>query len=360
MSEHAKLSASGAHRWTKCTASIELEDKLLEISGKLPDKQSEFAAAGTALHNVCAEVLESGCDVSKFNLNDDALEIVLSYVDRVKSLTSASSKVFIEKRVDYSFLDDVKYSSAFGTADCIIVDSENSVIHVIDLKTGKKRISAFKNLQLILYAIGAYKEFSDCNISYVRCHIVQPSLDVYDMWGCNVEELMGFWVDFFKNSILKIYTDKIYLPEVNNCNYCKPRTICAATFNLIKDKLIKIMDKEILTDEDKKWVLDNSAIFENFINFIKDDVKEMILTGKGFEGYKLVQGRGTRRVTETGKVALEELYGDLIYKKSLKGFAELEKELGKGSLNDFVETVYASPVLAPTDDRREKLMVYGI
>lgn len=355
MTEHAKLSASGAHRWTKCTASIELEDKLLEISGEIPDKISDFAAKGTALHNVCAEILESGCDVSKFDLNNEALEIVLNYVERVKSLISVNSKVFIEKRVDYSFLDDVKSSSAFGTADCIIVDSENRVIHIIDLKTGKKRISAFKNLQLILYAIGAYKEFSENNINHVRCHIIQPSLDVYDMWGCTVEELMDYWVDFFKSSILKIYTDKIYLPDVSNCTYCKPRTICAATFNLIKDKMVKIMDKEVLTDEDKKWVLDNSAIFENFINFIKDEVKERIVDGRGFEGYKLVQGRGTRRVTENGRVMLEELYGDLIYKKSLKGFAELEKELGKGSLNDFIEIAYASPVLAPVEDSREAL-----
>ena len=42
---HAKLSASGAHRWMACPGSVAAEDGL-------PDKSSSFAEEGTIAHDV--------------------------------------------------------------------------------------------------------------------------------------------------------------------------------------------------------------------------------------------------------------------------------------------------------------------
>lgn len=347
MTEHAKLSASGAHRWTKCTASIELEKNF-------EDRSNVYAEEGTRLHDIASNLLSLDSDLNVINLDCDT-EVILPYLEYVKKIGGSKNEIYVEKRVDYSFLDREAKEKAFGTADCILIDFENGVLHIVDLKTGVTPVKAYKNLQLLLYAIGAFSELCDSRISFIKLHIVQPKINNFDSWGCDADELMSVWVSFFKNAIDEVNVGGVFRPSADTCKYCKAKNSCTATFNIVKKNLTEIMTKEKLTDDDKKWVIENSATIKGFLIAIEDEVKERIVDGRGFEGYKLVQGRGTRRVTENGRVMLEELYGDLIYKKSLKGFAELEKELGKGSLNDFIEIAYASPVLAPIEDSREAL-----
>ena len=47
---HAKLSASGAHRWLACTPSANLEEQF-------PDKSSEYAEEGTLAHSLAELIL---------------------------------------------------------------------------------------------------------------------------------------------------------------------------------------------------------------------------------------------------------------------------------------------------------------
>lgn len=47
---HARLSASGAHRWMACTPSVALEERF-------PDKGSEYAAEGTLAHSMAELII---------------------------------------------------------------------------------------------------------------------------------------------------------------------------------------------------------------------------------------------------------------------------------------------------------------
>jgi len=53
VSQHAKLSASAAHRWMVCPGSIR------ESEG-MPDKPSEAAATGTVAHDIASQCLTEG------------------------------------------------------------------------------------------------------------------------------------------------------------------------------------------------------------------------------------------------------------------------------------------------------------
>ena len=55
MTTHAKLSASGAHRWLACPGSVKAEDGI-------PDVTSTFAQEGTAAHELGEIALVSGTD----------------------------------------------------------------------------------------------------------------------------------------------------------------------------------------------------------------------------------------------------------------------------------------------------------
>lgn len=47
---HARLSASGAHRWMACTPSVKLEEQF-------PDKGSEYAEEGTLAHKIAEQII---------------------------------------------------------------------------------------------------------------------------------------------------------------------------------------------------------------------------------------------------------------------------------------------------------------
>ena len=81
----------------------------------------------------------------------------------------------------------------FGTADCILIGGDT--LHVIDFKYGKGvSVSAEENLQMILYALGAYEA---CRILYpietVKLSIVQPRIDNISEWEWRHPGAAGLW-----------------------------------------------------------------------------------------------------------------------------------------------------------------------
>ena len=102
MTDHAKLSASGAHRWIACPGSVKAEEGI-------PEQTSSFAEEGTLAHSV-AEAILTGKTAPEF----DFLEPVQQYVDYVR-LVSHGNELFVETCVDFSpWAPD-----GFGTADAI-------------------------------------------------------------------------------------------------------------------------------------------------------------------------------------------------------------------------------------------------
>ena len=58
---HSRLSPSGAHRWMLCPASVPFQKKLGIIS-----ESSEYAAEGTAVHEIIERCLKDGAEPIDF------------------------------------------------------------------------------------------------------------------------------------------------------------------------------------------------------------------------------------------------------------------------------------------------------
>ena len=233
---HAKLSASGASRWATCPGSVQMEEGI-------PDTESVYAREGTLAHELSELKLKHYLDSKGFGkrklnaavkkIKEDELYqaemdgFTDNYVDFIKEKAlSFPSKPYIEieKRVDFSSW----VPGGFGTCDCILI--HGTTLSIIDLKYGKGvPVSAEKNEQLILYALGAYNAFSLIyDIKKIEMNIVQPRLNNYSSWEVDLTELL-LWGDYFNVQSSKALSGTGELvPSAKACKFCKARDICSA------------------------------------------------------------------------------------------------------------------------------------
>lgn len=168
--EHALLNASAAKMWMSCPGSKTLERGM-------PDVSSSYAEDGTRMHTAAADIL-LGRPMS-VDLDDEELDVVRSFVSYVQQ-EAGGHEFMVEQRVDYS--DVIGVADSFGTADAIILAGDT--IKIIDLKTGRGvPVSAEKNEQLMLYALGALETFGMIHhFKKAKLAIVQPRLGPVSEW----------------------------------------------------------------------------------------------------------------------------------------------------------------------------------
>jgi hypothetical protein len=125
---HALLSASSSHRWLSCPPSARL-------SQNYEDRESDYAAEGTAAHLLCeyklkiALGLEAEDPTPDLSHHDQEMEECADgYAAYVLELVEAANEtcvnpiVLIEQRLDYS-----RYAEGgFGTGDCVIAHRTHS------------------------------------------------------------------------------------------------------------------------------------------------------------------------------------------------------------------------------------------
>ena len=115
-----------------------------------------------------------------------------------------------------------------GTADCIIVSDRH--LHVIDFKYGQGvPVSAERNTQMMLYALGAIGMFSSLyDLQQVSMTVFQPRLANVGTFTMASDELLE-WAD----SYLRPRADLAFKGEGDfcsgpHCRFCKVKATCLA------------------------------------------------------------------------------------------------------------------------------------
>lgn len=376
--KHAMLGASNSQRWLYMPPIARLE-------AAIPEKGSSvFALEGTKAHELAELKLqrETGKISEKeyfkqhrrFRENSDFYNAEMEeetdkYVAQVMQAYNAheNAEIFLEQKVDFSGW----VPGGFGTADVAIVSDDT--LEVIDLKYGKGiPVSAYQNTQAMLYALGTYAELDMVyDFEWVKMTIIQPRLNNNTTFEVHVDELL-YWADNyvapraqqadlgigqyeFKPGILRFSPVKAQLKE-------------RARQNIEFVERYENRGGELLTKEELEYVLGYIDEVEAWVKDVKDfALKEVRDKGEKLEGFKLVEGRSRRVISDPGKVEellLDSGYDDeVIFKpREMNPLTKLEKALGKSRFNELVGPLVTKEpgklTLVPEDDRRPEATPY--
>ena len=359
--KHAILSPSASHIWLKCTKSPRLcED--------LPDQETEYARQGTQAHSLCQYKLEKdlGWEAkdprADLDLLDDQMEACSDdYVQYVMQLlselrqTCSDPVILIEQRLDFSeWVPD-----GFGYGDCILV--ADGTLHVIDFKYGEGvLVDARENSQMMCYALGAINLLDNLyDIETVSMTIFQPRRENVSTWTQDKFELFG-WAD----TVLKPAAELAYKGEGSfcageHCRFCRARSTCRARaeYNLELARYDFAMP-DTLEDDEIAAILGKIDSLTSWAADIKEYALSQALSGKRYEGFKVVNGRSVRRYTSETDVAKAVTdAGFDPYERSILGITAMTKMLGKRRfeeiLGQFVTKAPGKPTLVPESDKRQ-------
>ncbi|MEG2376856.1 MAG: DUF2800 domain-containing protein [Clostridia bacterium] len=414
--EHALLSPSAAKKWLGCPAALACEFGIPNESGKA-------AVNGTAMHSMAEYSLNAiangsygdNFDVVKWFtpnetnkcvvknhgkgpietyakvrrgdvvVTDDFVKQVDKYVSYCRPIIDAAELFKVEYRVNLTKIlhpgveIEGKPLQTFGTADLVAILPDGTLI-VGDLKTGRHKVSAKENKQMMLYALGILRALRRTyDITAVRLVIFQPYAGGADEWDTTPEALEQFG-KYASASALKAIDAFVrgkkglkpadFRPSNDACQWCRFAEKCnakrkVATIEIERD-LADESDSEMSIERLKaEW--DKLPLMRQHIADIEKAMYAALMRGDKVEGLKLVEGKpGNRAWGKSAddvdiRKALEKGGMDacaataLMYKKSLLSPTEMEKAVPKEAWEELKELVTrkeGQPSIAPADDKR--------
>lgn len=370
--EHAILSPSGASRWLSCTPSARLE-------AKFPDTAGAAAKEGTLAHELGQLLIQFNIKLVKspsFLKQLDAIKKNPLYDNSMMEHSEAYAFFVIERLSEAQahtadvmlFLEQnlnlTEYiPEGFGTGDAIII--ADGLMDIIDLKYGKGvNVSAEDNKQMMLYALGALREFDYMyDIQRVRMTIYQPRLENYSSWEIPVKDLRDWAESELKPRAALAFAGKGEFVPGPHCQFCRIRATCKAhaEFHLQAAKY-DFEEAVLLSDDEIADILNRSDAFKKWLTSVEDHaLHEAVHNNKKWPGYKLVEGRSNRQYSDTEAVAQKLIKAgfkdELIYApKELLGITAMEKAITKktftAELSDLIIKPPGKPALVLESDKR--------
>jgi conserved hypothetical protein len=362
---HAVLSASGSKRWLSCPPSARLERKF-------PDRAGEAAQEGTLAHALAearirywlGEVSNAKATELMTRIKRDPLYspemkgYVSEYVDLcIEKINAAQGVALVEERLDFSRW----VRNGFGTGDMVIIG--DGVLEIVDLKYGKGvPVSAEGNTQMQLYALGAIEQYGYIyDFTHVRMSIFQPRNGGLSTQLMSVDDLLA-WGESIKPIAELAYAGKGDFKAGDHCRFCRAAAQCKALseYNMEIAKL-EFRDADLLTDDEVSFVLERVDGLVRYAEKVKTHALEEALKGHRWPGFKVVEGRSNRKITDEAK-AVKLLRGagyadDVIYKPlEMQTITALEKLVTKKKFGELLGSVIekppGKPTLVPEDDKR--------
>jgi hypothetical protein len=385
---HAILAPSAAKRWLTCAPSARLE-------ASLPERTSPYAEEGTVAHAVAESLLgfyksthqiavyddpwSHSDEFHRYDHDLDALAaqclqkgfdwreiletvhdgyVALVWADYVRAMAEDPAAVLlVEQRVDLS--DYVPES--FGSSDAIIIWGRR--MNVYDLKYGRGvRVDAVGNPQMRLYALGALLGPGETyGIETVRATIIQPRLH-----AVSSETLTDLELRIWANVTVAPAAKKAWAGDGefvpgDHCEFCRARAQCFALLEYTRRIVRTDSEPKLMTADDIAAVLPTLGTIEGWAAAVRSRATEILSEGGSVPGWKLVEGRSTRKILREGEarqILRQAGFSPENYDKvELRGITDLTRLVGGAKtfntlLGHLVEKQPGKPALAPEDDPR--------
>ena len=370
--QHALLSASGAHRWLHCTGSPLLEKDF-------PDSTSVYAQEGTLAHYLCElKLMAYTGEITKRKLTSMKNKLMKSelwqpemdstseaYLDYIKDITmsyTVKPVILIEKKVDFS-----RYvPEGFGTADCLILAGDT--LHVVDYKHGKGVVvDADHNPQMMLYALGAMSELSLLyRFKFVHMTIVQPRVNNISEFTMAADELIEWGEKVVKPKAEAAISGNGEFEAGDWCRFCRAKRQCKTRYEAndsLYPELSAQHDPRLITLEELGEYLKRGKDTAAWLEDMKEYALSESLAGADVPGWKAVEGRGSRVFTDTDE-AVDTLIKNgidesVLYERRVLTLAQMEKAVGKKAFGELVGDLViknpGKPTLVEESDKRPRI-----
>lgn len=373
-SKHALLGPSSSARWLACPPSARLTEFM-------PNETSVYAEEGTKAHYLCEQVVRRSIPgweglpeapiQDLWNSDDytpEMKEAAKLYADFIHTLYAEfkhTPTVCVEQHVKMTRW----VPECFGTCDGLLIG--DGILHVVDFKYGAGvPVSPEENTQMMLYALGAWELFRATDqINTVRMSIVQPRIQSEpETWEIPENDLTRWAESFLKPMAQLAWEGKGQLnPGEKQCRWCKAKAQCRAwkdkygpLAGFVAETIPEARDPRLLTNEEiGDWLTQVQGLAE-YVKCLEEYAQQQLQSGTPVPGWKLVEGRSTRRFTDQDAAfkAMEAsgIQEAMLYERTPISLTAAEKLLGKKHFAEvcgsYVEKPKGSPKLAPESDKR--------
>ena len=330
---HSQLSPSAAHRWMLCPASVPFQKKLGIIS-----ESSEYAAEGTAVHEIIERCLKDGAEP-------------IDFIGKTLSVDKFE-KTITEKMVDNAavMVNFCRMKKSDNAADCVIISHDKKSAVIADYKNGTVKVDVTYNQQLLIYAVGAIDRFELPHDCIVELAIIQPN--VYkepQIFSLTVSEIEKWRDNILVPCALRCSEENPeFVPGEIQCKYCPCSGQCQHQNKFLMEQtkidFSTVPSPDALTAEQKLKIFSAAEQIKKFIDEVVKSVTSEMLQGSKYHGLKLVRKATKRKFTELASDVvmsplLDYLDEEEIFEKKIKGITEIEKLLKKRGIKDYKKIV---------------------
>lgn len=358
--QHALLSPSSAHIWLNCPPAARL-------AAQYEDNGSKYSQQGSDAHELCEykllTALGQECDDPREHLAfydtemerccEDYATFVMETITGIKE-SCPDPSVLVEQCLDLS-----RYiKEGFGRGDCIIV--ADGVMHIVDFKYGVGvLVSADHNPQMMLYALGALELLDSLyDFDRVSMTVFQPRRDNVSTWEIEKADLLKWARETLVPAAKLAFDGKGEFKAGDHCQFCKAKANRRkrAEYNLELARY-DFEKPELLEDTEIAAILERIDQLVSWADDIKAYALAEALRGVKYDGFKVVEGRSTRKYTDEAAVANAVVAeGKDPYEKKLRGITDMTALLGKKEferiLGPLVYKPSGKPVLVRESDKR--------
>jgi len=244
---HAILGASAAHRWLACPPSARMCEGL-------PDEPSKASLDGDALHEIAAKRIQMQyCTLDPARSLAEVQEAEARHAKVLAKLAKSENRAVLDAYVAIAIgkirralplhplvaierdLDLSRHiPEGKGIADLMICGG--GILEVVDFKSGRGRVEAPHNPQLMIYALGAMDMWRTQKVETVRLSIVQPRIFNLSSWEIPRKTLDRWAKTRLRRTARLAFAGEGELRAGEHCRYCRAKGACAEYAKQEKEK----------------------------------------------------------------------------------------------------------------------------